>query len=35
MAVGKGKRSGEKRDFMQVAERAIGEQMSGSPLDSN
>jgi hypothetical protein len=31
------KRSGEKRDFMQVArevvERAIGEQMNGSPLD--
>jgi len=32
----KGKRSGEKRDFMQVArevvEKAIGEQMDGSPL---
>ena len=31
------KRPGEKRDFMQVArevvERAIGEQMDGSPLD--
>jgi hypothetical protein len=31
------KRSGEKRDFMQVArevvERAIGEQMDGSPLE--
>jgi ribosomal protein S6E (S10) len=32
------KRSGEKRDFMQVArevvERAIGEQMDGSPLET-
>ena len=31
------KRSGEKRDFMQVArevvERAIGEQMNGTPLE--
>jgi hypothetical protein len=31
------KRSGEKRDFMQIArevvERAIGEQMDGSPLE--
>ena len=34
--ISKGKRSGEKRDFMQVAreivEKAIGEQMDGSPL---
>jgi hypothetical protein len=33
---GMAKRSGEKRDFMQIArevvERAIGEQMDGSPL---
>ena len=33
------KRSGEKRDFMQVArevvERAIGEKMDGSPLDAD
>ncbi|MGO9167357.1 MAG: hypothetical protein ACLP56_10820 [Candidatus Sulfotelmatobacter sp.] len=32
------KRSGQKRDFMQVArevvERAIGEKMDGSPLDN-
>jgi hypothetical protein len=34
--ISKGKRSGEKRDFMQVAreivEKAIGEQMDGKPL---
>jgi len=37
MTIGKGKRSGQKRDFMQVArdivEHAIGEQMDGKPLE--
>jgi hypothetical protein len=36
MTISKAKRSGEKRDFMQVAreivEKAIGEQMDGAPL---
>jgi hypothetical protein len=38
MTIGKGKRSGAKRDFMQVArevvENAIGEQMDGTPLEN-
>jgi hypothetical protein len=36
MTISKAKRSGQKRDFMQVAckivEKAIGEQMDGVPL---